>query len=38
MQGGKSRAIEAPEKAPISDMNKARWGISSAIAPEMRVQ
>ena len=34
MQGGKRRAIDAPEKAPISAINSARWGISSAIAPK----
>lgn len=34
MKGGNIKAIKVPENAPISDMNKAKWGISSATAPE----
>lgn len=36
MKGGKSRAIEEPEKAPINEINKARCGMSSATAPKTK--
>lgn len=33
IKGGKSSAMQEPENAPISEINSAKCGISSAIAP-----